>query len=222
MRIAVTYEDGNVFQHFGHTENFKVYDVDATEIKGSEILPTDGSGHEALADFLKARGVDVLICGGCGAGAAAALEASGIEVFSGASGDADVAVETLLCGELTSAGINCDHHDHEEEHECGGCSGSCGSCGGGCGGPVPIFDGANVGRIVRVHYTAYLSDGTRIDSTHDEGKPLEFICGVGMILPIFDAACANLEVGQEIDIIIPAEMAEGHELKYHIEMVDVV
>ena len=69
MKIAVTYENGQVFQHFGHTEQFKIYTVDDENILSSEIVNTDGTGHGALADFLKERGVNVLICGGIGAGA---------------------------------------------------------------------------------------------------------------------------------------------------------
>ena len=78
MRIAVTYENGNIFQHFGHTEQFKIYEVEGSEIKNSEVVDTNGSGHGALADFLKERKVDKLICGGIGGGAKAALAEAGI------------------------------------------------------------------------------------------------------------------------------------------------
>lgn len=81
MRIAVTYENGNIFQHFGHTEQFKIYEVEGSEIKNSEVVDTNGSGHGALADFLKERKVDKLICGGIGGGAKAALAEVGIELF---------------------------------------------------------------------------------------------------------------------------------------------
>ena len=60
MKIAVTYENGNVFQHFGHTEAFKVYDIEDGKIKSSEVIPTNGSGHGALAGFLKDLGVSTL------------------------------------------------------------------------------------------------------------------------------------------------------------------
>ena len=69
MKIAVAYEDGMVFQHFGHTEQFKLYDVAEGEIAAAGVIDTAGSGHEALAAFLTERGVDVLICGGIGGGA---------------------------------------------------------------------------------------------------------------------------------------------------------
>ena len=81
MRIAVTYENGNIFQHFGHTEQFKIYEVEGSEIKNSEVVDTNGSGHGALADFLKERKVDKLICGGIGGGAKAALAEAGIELL---------------------------------------------------------------------------------------------------------------------------------------------
>lgn len=210
MRIAVTYEDGNVFQHFGHTETFKIYDVDDNKVVSTELMDSNGSGHEALADVLYEKGVDVLICGGCGQGAADALTDAGIEVVSGANGDADEAVETYLLGQLESAGVNCDHHDHD--HEEGGCGSSCGGgCSGcsGCGPQMPVIEGANVGKIVKVHYIGTLNDGTQFDSSYDRGEPIEFICGVGQMIPGFDMACANLEVGQVVDAKLPPEMAYG-------------
>lgn len=148
MRIAVTYEDSQVFQHFGHTGAFKVYDVYDGTIQCAEVISTNGSGHTALSNLLASRSIDVLICGGIGGGAMNALTNAGIEVMAGVSGDTDAAVQAYLAGELTSTGVNCDHHDHGEggchcgEHgdescECheeqgGGCH-----CGGGCGGGEP-------------------------------------------------------------------------------------
>lgn len=66
MKIAVTYENGEVFQHFGHTETFKVYEVEDGKILSSEIIGSDGNGHEALAGLLANQRIDVLICGGIG------------------------------------------------------------------------------------------------------------------------------------------------------------
>ena len=150
MKIAVTFENGQVFQHFGHTEQFKLYEVEGGKVVASEVIDTNGSGHEALADFLAQRGVGALVCGGIGDGAQAALSASGIEICSGAQGDADEAVAAFLRGELVSAGVNCDHHDHDHE-EGGGCGGSCGSC-GGCGGhSAPAIEGPNVGKVCKTH-----------------------------------------------------------------------
>ena len=213
MKIAVTYEDGNVFQHFGHTENFKIYNVEDGEVKSAEVLSTNGTGHEALAGLLADQNVDVLICGGCGSGAADALGQAGIQVFSGAEGDADVAVMTYLRGELKSAGVNCDHHDHEhsEEGGCGSnCGGGCAGCGGGCGGgPVQMFDGKNVGKSIKVHYKGTLDNGSQFDSSYDRGEPLEFIFGIGMMIPGFDKACAELEVGQTVTVTIPPQEAYG-------------
>ena len=88
MKIAVTYENGEVFQHFGHTEMFKVYEVKDGKIVSSELIGSDGSGHEALAGLLKERAIDVLICGGIGNGAQAALEENDIELCAGAEGSA--------------------------------------------------------------------------------------------------------------------------------------
>ena len=120
MKIAVTYENGKVFQHFGKTETFKVYEVEEGKVISSEVIGSNGEGHGALAGVLEGQGVDVLICGGLGGGAQAALAEAGIEVCSGAEGDADQAVEAYLKGELISTGVNCDHHHEEEEgHSCG-------------------------------------------------------------------------------------------------------
>lgn len=120
MKIAVTYENGSVFQHFGHCENFKVYDVEANAVKSSEVVNAAGSGHGALAGFLKDHGVDVLICGGIGGGARTALAEAGIELYPGVSGDADESVNALLAGNLDfDPDTMCSHHHHEDGHTCG-------------------------------------------------------------------------------------------------------
>ena len=100
MKIAVTYENGQVFQHFGHTEAFKVYETENNEIKSESIIPTLGNGHGALAGFLKLNNVDTLICGGIGEGAKNALASAGIKLYGGVTGSADEAVKALLCGTL--------------------------------------------------------------------------------------------------------------------------
>ena len=104
MKIAVTYDNGNIFQHFGKTENFKVYEVEDNQVVSSEVIGSNGTGHGALAGLLSEQGVDVLICGGIGGGAQAALAEAGVELCSGAEGDVDAAVEAYLNGTLTSAG----------------------------------------------------------------------------------------------------------------------
>ena len=208
MKIAVTYEDGNVFQHFGHTEYFKIYEAVNGEIVSSEVIPSNGFGHGALAGLLAGYDIDMLICGGMGSGAQRALAEAGIEVCTGVTGDADEAVKKWLNGELISAGVNCDHH-HGEEHSChdGGCGGSCGSqCGSGCGGGCGESAGGNRGMICRVHYRGTLDDGTQFDSSYDRGEPLEFVCGGGMMIPGFDNAVAEMKVGESVDIhLTPAE-----------------
>lgn len=214
MRIAVTYDNGNIFQHFGKTENFKVYEVENNQVISSEVISSNGSGHGALADLLDGQNVDVLICGGIGGGAQAALTEAGIEFCSGAQGDADQTVEAYLKGELVSSGVNCDHH-HGEEHSCGNheeghsCGDSCGGgCGGSCGSHNPIT-GRNVGKTCRTHYKGTFNDGTQFDSSYDRGEPLEFICGAGQMIRGFDAAVADMEVGQVIDVHLMPEEAYG-------------
>lgn len=140
MRIAVTYDSqtGEIFQHFGHTESFKIYDVEDGKVVSSQVVGTNGSGHGALAGFLLGGGVNVLICGGIGMGAQNALAQAGIQLYGGASGAADAAVEALLAGNLLyNPDVQCSHHghDHEHGHNCGGHGhghGGCGSHGGTC------------------------------------------------------------------------------------------
>lgn len=120
MKIAVTYDNGEIFQHFGHSEQFKIYNVENGKVVSSEVADTNGSGHGALGGFLKARGVDALICGGIGAGAQNALAEAGIKLYGGVSGSADKAVEALLKNELNyNPDIECDHHGHEHVGNCG-------------------------------------------------------------------------------------------------------
>ena len=120
MKIAVTYDNGEIFQHFGHTETFKIYDIADGKVVSAEVVDTNGSGHGALAGFLVAHGVDTLICGGIGGGAQNALAQAGIRLFGGVSGNADEAVNALLAGNLGyNPNVHCDHHDHEAGHSCG-------------------------------------------------------------------------------------------------------
>ena len=120
MRIAVTYEKGQVFQHFGHTERFKVYDIKDGEIALATVVNTDGSGHGALADLLRKGNIDTLICGGIGAGAQSALKKAGINFYGGVKGEADQVVKDFLDGKLQyDPNVKCNHHHHGEEHTCG-------------------------------------------------------------------------------------------------------
>lgn len=123
-KIAVTHENGQVFQHFGHTSEFKIYTVENGAVTRSEIVPTNGSGHGLLADFLLLNGVSTVICGGIGGGAKSALAEKGIELRGGVSGDADEKVAEYLDGTLAfNADIECSHHhdhDHGHDHHCGG------------------------------------------------------------------------------------------------------
>ena len=130
MRIAVTYENGEIFQHFGHTEQMKIYDIENGQIAREQVADTTGSGHGALAGFLSGLQVDVLICGGIGGGAQAALAQAGIKLCGGVTGGADDAVRAYLAGTLEySAEAQCSHHEHHGEHHCGEDKHGCGGCG---------------------------------------------------------------------------------------------
>lgn len=205
MKIAVTYDNGNVFQHFGKTEYFKIYEVEENKVVSSEVMSSNGSGHGALAGLLADSSVDVLICGGIGGGAQSALAEAGVELCAGAQGNTDEVVEAYLRGELVNSGVNCNHH-HEEGHSCGD---HCGDhCGGGCGSK-PAITGRNVGKTCRAHYRGTFNDGTQFDSSYDRGQPLEFICGAGQMIQGFDAAVADMEVGQTVDVHLMPEEAYG-------------
>lgn len=129
MRIAVTYENGKVFQHFGHCEQFKLYDVEDGKIVGEQIVDTNGSGHGALAGFLQAAKADALICGCIGMGAQMALADAGIKFYAGVQGPADEAASALAAGTLDyDPNAHCEHHEHHagncghdqcEAHHCG-------------------------------------------------------------------------------------------------------
>ena len=137
MRIAVTYENGEIFQHFGHTEQFKLYDVEDGRIVSEQIVATNGSGHGALAGFLNAAQADALICGGIGMGARNALAEAGIMLYGGVSGSADAAAKALAEGTLQfDPNAQCDHHGHHhgEGHECGHHHGEGHECGHHHGG----------------------------------------------------------------------------------------
>ena len=118
MKIAVSYENGRVFQHFGHTESFKLYEVADGKVLSASLLDTNGNGHGALVDRLKDAGVDTLICGGIGEGAKHMLSDADIRLYGGVSGEADRAVADFLKGKLKiDPEVSCSHH---EESHCGG------------------------------------------------------------------------------------------------------
>lgn len=132
MKIAVPYENGQVFQHFGHTSRFQIYDVQDGTVKSAQTVVPAGGGHGALSGFLKMCGVDTLICGGIGGGAKTALAEAGIQFYPGVTGSADDAVQALLNGTLEfNPDTVCSHH-HEDGHDCG--NHSCGEDKHGCGG----------------------------------------------------------------------------------------
>ena len=124
MRIAVTYENGQIFQHFGQTKQFKVYEVTDNKVISSLIIAAEGNGHGSLAKFLKTQNVDTIICGGIGGGAKEGLDEAGIKLYGGVSGEADLAIGNLLKNTLEyDPKVECNHHEHEShgggEHHSG-------------------------------------------------------------------------------------------------------
>ena len=225
MRIAVTYENGNVFQAFRKKQNFsKVYEVKDGQVISSEVIGSNGAGHGALAGLLAGQGVDVLICGGLGGGAQAALAEAGVEVCAGAQGNTDQVVDDYLKGQLVSTGANCDHH-HEEGHSCGGheeghdcgdhgeggsCGSGCGGCGGGCGSQ-PALIGRNVGKNLPAPIIGEPSTMERsLILLMTAGSHWNLSAEPGQMIRGFDAAVADMEVGQVVDVHLMPEEAYGH------------
>lgn len=133
MKIAVPYENGLVFPHFGRSAQFKFYEVSDQKVVSTEIIPTNGQGHGALVGFLVQHGAEVVLCGGIGTGAQVALMQASIQLFGGLSGSTDRLVEDYLAGRLVfDPNVHCTHHDHEEGHACG--AHSCHTNNSGCGG----------------------------------------------------------------------------------------
>ena len=122
MRVATTYDNGNIFMHFGRSEQFKIYDIQDGKVLNEQVVGTGGTGHGALAGLLANGGVDTLICGGIGGGAINALAQAGITVYAGAQGSCDACVEALIAGTLAQNGeatCGCHGHEHDHAHEHG-------------------------------------------------------------------------------------------------------
>lgn len=127
MKLAVTYENGNVYQHFGHCSQFKLFEIEDNKVISSEVVSAEGYGHESLVDFLVSKEVSILICGGIGGGAKAALEKGNIKLFGGTSGDVDEQVIAFLKNELNyNPDVSCNHHDENHHHDHNGnCQHNC-------------------------------------------------------------------------------------------------
>lgn len=120
MRIAITTENGNIFQHFGKCKEFTIYEVSDGRVLNKMVLDASDSGHSALAILLHNSGVDTLICGGIGGGAREALKQNGIELIPGVTGSADEAISSYLSGKsIGDPDFVCNHHDHDHEHQHG-------------------------------------------------------------------------------------------------------
>ena len=203
MKIAVTYENGEVFQHFGKTEQFKLYTVEDGRVVSTLVISAGGQGHGALAEKLAEEKIDVLICGGIGEHARQALATAGITVIAGAEGKADEAVGDYLDGILIESDNRCDPH-----REAAACEGQEAGCQGCAGGQCTV-NGKNAGKKCTVHYKGTFNDGTVFDSSYDRGQPLEFVCGAGMMIRGFDAAVADMDPGQTVNVHLMPEDAYG-------------
>ena len=111
MLVAITYENGEVFMHYGKTRQFIIFELDNNEIKSERIIDCGEYSHHTLADLLKLNNVDVVICGGCGVHAIESLEAKNIKVYNGACGDVHNVINEYINGKLKFNGATmCDCH----------------------------------------------------------------------------------------------------------------
>lgn len=210
--FALPYADGKVNEHFGKSKQFKLYEVTTGEILSTEIISIEGEGHSAVVNALKEKGVNIVLCSNIGQEAMNAISEAGMGVISGIDGDTDEVINRFFSDdeEFESEGANCNCGG---DCECGNCGeGSCGGgCGcAGCGGtPTILYDGPNAGKTIKVHYHGTLDDGSVFDSSYDRNEPLEFIAGVGMMIKGFDKAVVDMNVGDIINVHIPAKEAYG-------------
>lgn len=120
MVIAVTYQDGMIFGHFGKSQEFKIYEIENGAVANSKVVDVSNiKGRDARTEYLKSLGSEVLICGGICEKAQAAVSACGIKIYAANSGSADEAVNKYLTGALTQVtGKVCDHHSEDNNHSC--------------------------------------------------------------------------------------------------------
>ncbi len=115
MKIAVASEQGMVTQHFGHCEGFTIFDAEDGKIIKQEVVASPGHRPGFLPVFLSELGADVVISGGMGGGAIELFAEKGIQVITGAQGEAKAAAQAFLTGELKSTGSVCQEHQHHGE-----------------------------------------------------------------------------------------------------------
>lgn len=118
MKIAVASEGTTVAGHFGHCQNFNIYETEGQTITKEESIANPGHRPGFLPNYLNDLGVKVIIAGGIGGGAIDIFQEKNIEVVSGAAGDTKAAVQAYINGELKSSGAVCREHQHADS--CGG------------------------------------------------------------------------------------------------------
>lgn len=89
----------------------------------------------------------------------------------------------------------------------------------------------STGDKVKVHYTGYLLDGTKFDSSLDRDQPIEFAVGTGRVIPGWDEGIMLLKTGEKAELVIPSELAYGARqtgpippnsvLKFEVELLEV-
>lgn len=96
MRIAVPYEEGNIYFNLGHTKQIKVYEIEEGKVIGTAIADVSGTGHDVITEYLKELEIDIVICDKLCMGSQLVLKDMGIDYKSDVQGDADQAVSEHL------------------------------------------------------------------------------------------------------------------------------
>ena len=119
MKIAVPYEDGKVFQHFGRAREIKLYTVENGAVTAAHLVTNEAEGHGAVTRLLKELGVNIVICGNIGGCAQKAVRESGMELYAGVIARADDAVNAFLSNNLAyDPEVGCHEFDDDHNHTC--------------------------------------------------------------------------------------------------------
>jgi len=118
-KIAIPTNGEVLDAHFGRAAGFTVFEIEGTQARKVDLLSATGlqHQHEGLASMFKSNGVEVLVCGGIGGGMINGLNAVGLSVVTGASGNVADVAQAYAQGKLVSTGSVCQEHDHDHNHQ---------------------------------------------------------------------------------------------------------
>ena len=112
MKIAIPVTEGKLCLHFGHCEQFLLFDVEKSSKTITSTTSVTPPPHEpgVLPGWIAEKGVKLVIAGGMGARAVSLFKEQGVDVITGApAGDPKTVVQTYLDGQLITGSNTCDH-----------------------------------------------------------------------------------------------------------------